>query len=209
MGVLFKDYIDTYKKYYRLSKKVYSMSKVYNETDTLVGEHLISKIDIHDWIDTQILTEKDPWIYLWMKEAGRYYTTMLETSPKGVPMPSHVEPGQCHHNNAVYANELADLHPELLDDFKFVTGYHGISPKQTIASDKKYAIGRHTFMTYKGAVLDYGILAHPTYPIFVHQYFGISFDLKVVLNAIGRLDSEITEKIPMLDLLRYEPYLKE
>lgn len=144
-----------------------------------------------------------------MKEAGRYYTVVLEKSPEGVPIPSHVEPGQCHHNTAVYANELADFHPELIDDFKFVTGYHGISPKQAIVSDKKYAIGRHTFMTYKGAVLDYGILSHPAPPLFVHQYFGISFDLRVVLNAIGRLDPETTSQMPILDILRYEPYLKE
>ncbi len=190
------------------------MAKLYKANGMLLGEELPAKISLKEWVEDAHQTQMEPKaIFKFLCEAGRYFTKILEMPPEGVLRPHRIQAYQCHSNNILYGAVLAEMQPEVLCDFSFVSGFYGMKAiDDDVPTDKKYFIGNHTFMTYKGAVLDYTSLQHPPNAYKPDQYFGVAFDVKIMVNAFNVLfkkDNNIIPQIPVLEVLRNEPYLKE
>lgn len=190
------------------------MGKLYNDSGMLLGEERHGSIPLKEWIENAFISQAKPTtIFKFLSESGRFFTKILDTHPNGVILPNRIQAYQCHANNILYGAMLTEMQPKVLDDFAFVSGFYGMSATDDrVPKDKKYFISNHSFMTYKGAVLDFTSLQHPPVAYKPDQYFGIAFDIKVMVNAFDALfkeDNNIIPKTPVLEVLRDQPYLKE
>lgn len=191
------------------------MAEMFFENGALGGEELRERIPLRNWITKAYenyseLTD----IYQFLLEAGSCFSNAprLTCYPNGVIAPYKVEHLQCHANNILYAAVLSENQPKVLNDLQFVSGFFGMKAKKDypVPIGREYFIGHHSFMTYKGALLDCTMLQHPPRAYDIDQYFGIAFDLNTVVRKYDILMEEGVEipKVIVLEALRNEPYLK-
>lgn len=189
------------------------MAKEYSRENILESQTFADHIDIHVWLE-KIANEEQNCKKMWefLKDAGRYFDKVLPGYPEYVSIPIKVERGFCHQNNLSYAEILCEKHIDILSDFRFVTGLWLRKAKHMNAlSSKNYCIGAHSFMTYKGGILDCTMLKYPPSLYEIVQYFGISFHIPDVLKAFKKVKDSNGDlsKIPVMEVLRETPYLKQ
>lgn len=182
----------------------------------LLHETLPEFIDIHTWLKHIILEQPQyPKIWDFLEKAGRYFHNPLVKYPENINVPNIVQRGHCHMNNFLYAEILADKHEDILSDFRFVVGLWLLSKKSDLASlfknkDENYFIGCHSFMTYKGNVLDCTTLTHQPFGFEVTQRYGISFHITDAVKVFNHLKNTKTLSItPVIEAFHSMPYSKE
>ena len=190
------------------------MSKTYTEYGHLQSETFFERVELDQWLNIVVTENYEPMtVFNFLKNAGRYYDQGISEYPEKIILPEKTERGRCHENNLQYAKLILNTCPEIITDFKFVTGLWGLKAKTRYTRpENRYFIGCHSFMAYKGLTLDCTILNHsPEQHFSVDQYFGISFELLDVLIAFERAQVEGIDlsKVPVIEILRHTPYLKE
>lgn len=161
-----------------------SMAKLFIN-GVLRGEELLERVPLDEWIDK---ASKESEMCLFLKESGKYFNEVMQTPPKGIVRPDRMQPYQCHYNNMIYSIILSERQPEVLKDFRFVSGFFGMKAvAPVIPEDQRYFIGHHSFMVYKGAVLDYTMLQHPPLVYEPDQYFGVGFEIEEVVKIFDDL----------------------
>lgn len=178
------------------------MAKLYTEKGILAGEDLSERVPIRQWIKNNMREEIPPHsIYSFLLDKGKYFSKRLSAYPQEVVTPYRVQHRYCHENNILYAVVLTENQPEILAHFKFVSGFYGVKAIDgSVPVDTCYSIHHHSFMTYKGAVLDCTVLQHPPLKGEVDQYFGVAFDLQTVVNAFddfAKIHTDITVFSPL------------
>lgn len=176
------------------------MAKVFFENKTPAGERLGARIPLHEWIKNILKEYPGLAMYELLVEGGKYFTESLACPPKGVMLPTVVENLQCHANNMLYIDTLSKKQPEVLGDFNFVCGFYGLKAKEgyCVPPDLQYHIGHHSFMTYKGSIVDFTLLKYPPTRYEIDQYFGVAFEIDTVL-ARQRLVTEKEQTVGMLN----------
>ncbi len=179
------------------------MAKLYIN-GVLRGEELPERAPLHEWIDSAV---KESPMCLFLQEKGKYFNEILREPPEGVALPDRIQPYQCHYNNMIYSIVLSERQPEVLKDFRFASGFFGMkATTPVIPEDQSYFIGHHSFMTYKGAVLDYTMLQCPPLVYEPDQYFGVEFKVEEVVKIFDILteDGHNIAAISPLEVLRKE-----
>jgi hypothetical protein len=187
------------------------MAKLYLQDGTLGGEERSTKIALQEWVTEAAIEQPSCKIFPFLTEAGKYFNGSLSNYPQGVSVPSEVRNLKCHANNILYAALLNEKHPQLVDDFQFVSGFYAMKAKiSAVPANLYYYICHHSFMLYKGNVLDCTILHHPPLAYEVDQYFGIAFKIETIIKRFDELmdDRPNNPKVMVLETLLNEPYIK-
>ncbi len=189
------------------------MARKYSIDGILESETFPTHIDLHSWVETTT-KEQSKSLGMWnfLKQAGNYFEMVLPQYPQGVSLPVKVERGYCHQNNLLYAKILTEKHKDIVNDFNFVTGVW-LRKRKYISNPHgdNYCIGAHSFMTYRGDVLDCTMLRYPPDFYEITQRFGISFQLSDVLDTFKKLRDENADlaRLPVMEALCTTPYLKK
>ena len=187
------------------------MGKIYHG-DFLAGEEMHQKVLLHDWTNTAINeTRSSAESYSFLSKAGKYFDNILNDYPDKIPRPRKVILHSCHENTLKYAALIYSKYPHLLDDFAFATGIYGIQVKdpRTLIT---YAISSHSFLLYKGEVLDCTSLEYAPILHKADKYYGVAFEIPVVMQAYKTFCENLKENesvtISLIEILLNEPYLK-
>mgnify|MGYP001558284574 CR=1 FL=1 len=187
------------------------MAKKYLKSGILGGEERSTKILLSDWVNIAMKEHPTCKVFPFLIEAGKYFNGSLPNYPSGITIPHIVKNLKCHANNILYAALLAEKHKEIIDDFQFVSGFYAMKAKiKEVPAELYYFIAHHSFMLYKGNVLDCTILHHPPLAYEVDQYFGVAFKIATVVRRSRELmeGGILAPKAMVLEELLNEPYLK-
>lgn len=131
-------------------------------------------ISIQDWL---LETKKNfPSECSYLLEHSNEYREVLSGYPAGFPEPKVCEKDHCHKNTMLYLIQLRESHPILAQELQYVTGFMKASSfVRVIHPALLHLMVRHSFLLYKGSVLDITLLKYPPLYYVVNQYVGVAF----------------------------------
>jgi hypothetical protein len=187
------------------------MRKIY-VGDFLAGEEMHEKMSLQLWVKNAISEgPSSSKIYSFLSEAGKYFNHKLNEYPTEIPRPAGAVLHSCHENTLKYAALIYANYPHLLQNFEFVSGVYGIRVNDPYTLIP-YAISNHSFLTYKGAVLDCTSLEYASILYEADEYYGVAFEIPIVMQAYKTFCENLKENesvtISLIEILLNEPYLK-
>jgi hypothetical protein len=192
------------------------MSTLTTQSPFLKGENLPEKISLTEWLRRKIIENTEfVDIFRFLLDTGTLFSGKMPLYPPGLIDPYRVDQAYCHSNNLLYAAVIYERQPGMIEDVQFVSGIYGLQATDpSVPSDKKYAIAFHSFMSYRGMVLDCTMMEYPPLYYIVDQYFGTRFSIKTVVETLNKISDEALEKKTAiyintpLEILKDKPYLK-
>lgn len=169
------------------------MRKIYRKDGVLGGEERSTPISIPKWLrESLIKEEKGHEHFSFLLEKGVFFREQFDTYPPEIPKPTgSIEKLACHMNSLVYTLQLFDAMPEKRDLLHFVTGIYSLEAKSSLVPyDRRFFLDHHSFISYKGKVLDPTIITHPPEFFSVKEYYGVSIPCEQIVSLYEELAEE-------------------
>lgn len=168
----------------------------------LSAHNRAERIDLHTWVSERI-SENSPAVdlYRFLVEKGTYFQYSYPPVLNGLILPCDTAPLQCHTNSTHYLCTVQEKQQYLLDDLYLVSGLYAMKANNDcVPQDQRYFIDHHSFIYYKGVVVDWTVLNHPPKYYDIDQYFGVAFPARTVLDAMDELVLE-NKRVPTVPLM--------
>lgn len=184
---------------------------LFGHKNFLLGEEFENYQNIKDWLQNKVLgREKDsPYINFLLKN-GKHFKDVHKEFPVDIIKPDTCWEGMCHANNFKYADTILAKQPSIVDECAFVTGLYGLHATHPLVPNcMRYIISHHTFLCYKGIVIDCTDLYFPQKYYDIDQYFGIPYSLQTASDLLKELSQRTPEEKLLMPLifLQHKPFL--
>ena len=181
----------------------------YQRSGILLAEEFSRSVSPRKWAHMNMRRGPVPGdIYRRLSKSGIYYPERFETYPAHIPLPLNTEPKQCHRNSMYYAQFLCENHPDIAAETHFVTGLYSLRATGAVPIEKEFVVVHHSFLTYKGIVLDCSTINHPPNCYEIRRYFGIPFPIPTILEVSEKLaQAGAMDSLPLIEL-QGKPHLK-
>lgn len=149
--------------------------------DLFRGEYSSECLTIKDWLSFKAKLDNYPMFYEYILEYGKRYTDTWETFPEELPKAKYCGNAECHKNAMLYIKQLQKSKCVHLPDLQLVTGFiRADCDCRVVVPDMMYMYVRHSFLVYKGKVLDITYGRYPPLYYSITQYWGVAYTHEIM-----------------------------
>ena len=159
----------------------------------LAGEEFPAKVSIPDWLLEKVANDPEPELVRLLLNRGKFFEKSWNQYPRGLFPAKKTEALACHRNTIQYMFDIVcEKKSRVREIVTFVTGMYALrATSDSVPPEKRYVISPHTFLMYRGRILDCTLMNHPANCYVPDQYFGLEYSLDSTIITIEGLIEEL------------------
>lgn len=173
-----------------------TIGELYSDGPTLLPAIFASmNIEIKKFLTALVSVDSDKFnkhlVNLLLSNGTKFKCPVLKDFPKDLPKPRRTAEYHCHGNSVFYAFTLMNHLKGNDSELEFASGMYRWKSINPDVTKHKAFISAHTWLMYKGEVLDCTMINHPPKFYEVVEYFGIRFPIKPAIREMKKWIIEV------------------